>query len=232
MRALLLRVSDRMFPHGTNTFGAVPALLVLLTVVTGIVDAVSYLGLGHVFVANMTGNVVFLGFAVAGAGGLSAWASALAIGAFVLGAWSTGRLHLRALDPQRVLVRATAVHAVLVAIGVAVAGLAGQYGTVARAVLIALLAGGMGLQNAAVRKLAVPELSTTVVLTSTLTGLAADAPGFALLRRVCSVAAMIVGAVFGGLLHLRAGPASALGLAVVPLVIVAAIATRPRAETP
>ncbi|OAH12950.1 YoaK family protein [Streptomyces jeddahensis] len=232
MRALLLRVSDRMFPHGRNTFGAVPALLVLLTVVTGIVDAVSYLGLGHVFVANMTGNVVFLGFATAGAGGLSAWASALAIGAFVLGAWSTGRLHLRAPDPRHVLVRATAGHAVLVAAAVAVAGTAGRHGTVARAVLIALLAGGMGLQNAAVRKLAVPEMGTTVVLTSTLTGMAADTPGLALLRRLCSVAAMIVGAVFGGLLHLHAGPVSALGLALVPLVVVAVVAAAPPAETP
>jgi uncharacterized membrane protein YoaK (UPF0700 family) len=37
-----------------------------MTVVTGLVDALSYLALGHVFVGNMTGNVVFLGFALAG----------------------------------------------------------------------------------------------------------------------------------------------------------------------
>src|SRR5213078_4299680 len=42
-----------------------------LTFVTGVIDAVSFLGLGHVFTANMTGNVVLLGFAVAGASGLS-----------------------------------------------------------------------------------------------------------------------------------------------------------------
>ena len=45
---------------------ALPAVLVGLTAVTGLVDAVSYLALGHVFTANMTGNVVFLGFALAG----------------------------------------------------------------------------------------------------------------------------------------------------------------------
>src|SRR4030095_10649632 len=45
-----------------------PALLVCLTVVTGLVDAFSYLRLGHVFGANVTGNVVFLGFALAGVG--------------------------------------------------------------------------------------------------------------------------------------------------------------------
>jgi uncharacterized membrane protein YoaK (UPF0700 family) len=44
-----------------------PALLLALTAVTGFVDAVSYLALGHVFTANMTGNVVFLGFAMAAA---------------------------------------------------------------------------------------------------------------------------------------------------------------------
>ena len=46
-------------------------MMVALTFVTGVVDAASYLKLGHVFVANMTGNIVFLGFALAGASGLS-----------------------------------------------------------------------------------------------------------------------------------------------------------------
>jgi uncharacterized membrane protein YoaK (UPF0700 family) len=44
-----------------------PPLFLILTFVTGVVDATSYLRLGHVFVANMTGNVVFLGFGLAGA---------------------------------------------------------------------------------------------------------------------------------------------------------------------
>ena len=55
--------------------GPLPPLLVLLTVITGLVDAVSYLALGHVFVANMTGNVVFLGFAVVDAEDFSVPAS-------------------------------------------------------------------------------------------------------------------------------------------------------------
>src|SRR2546430_8631728 len=61
-------------------------LLLGLTVVTGLVDAVSYLALGHVFTANMTGNVVFLGFAAAGGNGLSAPRSGTAVVAFLLGA--------------------------------------------------------------------------------------------------------------------------------------------------
>ena len=50
------------------------------------VDAFSYLVLGHVFVANMTGNVVFLGFALAGVGGFSVVTSVVAVGAFAVGA--------------------------------------------------------------------------------------------------------------------------------------------------
>jgi uncharacterized membrane protein YoaK (UPF0700 family) len=60
--------------------------LLILTVVTGLVDAVSYLQLGRVFVANMTGNVVFLGFAVAGAQDFSIAASLTAVAAFLVGA--------------------------------------------------------------------------------------------------------------------------------------------------
>jgi uncharacterized membrane protein YoaK (UPF0700 family) len=82
---------DAARPHGP-----LPVLLVCLTVVTGLVDAFSYLSLGHVFVANMTGNVVFLGFALAGVGEISIVASLLAVLAFALGAtlggrWAAGR---------------------------------------------------------------------------------------------------------------------------------------------
>jgi uncharacterized membrane protein YoaK (UPF0700 family) len=45
--------------------------LMVLTVTTGVIDGVSYVGLGHVFTANMTGNVVFIGFALAGAEGVT-----------------------------------------------------------------------------------------------------------------------------------------------------------------
>src|SRR5580698_2556565 len=74
--------------------GPLPLLLLLLTFVTGLVDAVSYLKLGHVFVANMTGNVVFLGFAIADPQNFSIPASLAAIGAFLTGALVGGRLSL------------------------------------------------------------------------------------------------------------------------------------------
>jgi uncharacterized membrane protein YoaK (UPF0700 family) len=63
-----------------------------MTVVTGLVDATSYLKLGHVFVANMTGNVVFLGFGIAGAGGISIWASLTALSSFQIGGVVGGRI--------------------------------------------------------------------------------------------------------------------------------------------
>ncbi len=69
------------------------ATLLALTVTSGLVDAVSYLGLGHVFTANMTGNVVLLGFAAAGASGFSATACLTSLGAFLAGAPLPGARH-------------------------------------------------------------------------------------------------------------------------------------------
>src|SRR4051794_5579018 len=92
------RVARAGWPWAGSGDGRLPALLVGLTVVTGLVDAVSYLGLSHVFVANMTGNVVFLGFALAGAPGLSAPASLAALGAFLLGALAGGRIAIWSRD--------------------------------------------------------------------------------------------------------------------------------------
>ena len=79
-------------PSRDSKDGLLPPLLVALTAVTGLVDSFSYLVLGHVFVANMTGNVVFLAFALAGVRGFSATASVAAIGCFAVGALITGRL--------------------------------------------------------------------------------------------------------------------------------------------
>src|SRR3954464_3838851 len=70
--------------------GPLPALLLLLTIATGVVDAVSILALGRVFIANMTGNVVFVGFALAGAPGFSLIASLLALAGFLVGAAAGG----------------------------------------------------------------------------------------------------------------------------------------------
>src|SRR6516225_5702427 len=64
--------------------------LLALTFTTGLVDAVSYLALGRVFTANMTGNVVLLGFGIAGSGGLPVVAPLVSLGAFLIGAGARG----------------------------------------------------------------------------------------------------------------------------------------------
>ncbi|MEU3690323.1 DUF1275 family protein [Streptomyces narbonensis] len=91
MRKLLADAAHTLVPPRSDRHGPLPPLLLTLTVVTGLVDAVSYLGLGEVFVANMTGNVVLLGFAPAGTAGLSAPATAVSTAAFLVGAVAGGR---------------------------------------------------------------------------------------------------------------------------------------------
>ena len=210
---------------GGKPQGPLPPLLLALTVVTGVVDAVSILRLGRVFVANMTGNVVFSGFALVGAPGFSLSASLAALAGFLVGAlgggWLTGRLG----GDRGLLLRAgAAAELVLVAGGLALT--AGLPAAAARDGIAALLALAMGIQNAVARRLAVPDLTTTV-LTMTLTGIAADVRakdhGRARLgRRVLAVAAMFAGAVGGALLVLHVGTAPALGLATGLLAVVTA----------
>src|ERR1700704_6326072 len=91
MTAGVLRdVALTLRPSSDERHGPLVPMMVALTVLTGCVDAVSFLELGHVFVANMTGNVVFLGFALAGARGLSVVASLLALGSVLLRAVAGG----------------------------------------------------------------------------------------------------------------------------------------------
>jgi uncharacterized membrane protein YoaK (UPF0700 family) len=198
--------------------GPLPVLLVGLTVLTGVVDAVSYIALGHVFVANMTGNVVLLGFGLAGAPGLSVPASLVAMAAFLAGAGVGARVGRRTEHRAALLRGGAAAAALLLALACALAvGAAEPVDGSRRYALIAVMAAALGAQNAIARRLAVPDLTTTV-LTLTLTGLAADSrlaggPGGATLRRLVAVTAMFAGALAGGLLTLKASPAAALGLA-------------------
>src|ERR1700739_4513721 len=87
-------------------YGPLYALLLTLTVVTGVVDAVSILALGRVFVANMTGNVVFAAFAIVGAPGFSLSASLFALAGFLAGAYAGGVLIARAGTDRATLLRA------------------------------------------------------------------------------------------------------------------------------
>jgi uncharacterized membrane protein YoaK (UPF0700 family) len=217
--SVLSNVSRALWPPAGDRHGPLVPLLVALTFVTGVVDAVSYLALGHVFVANMTGNVVFLGFALAGAGGVSSSASLLALGSFLVGALAGGWLGARyGAHRGRLLRAATGAQVALIATALLVAILV--HDPLAREIrytLIALLALAMGVQNAAAQRLAVPDLTTTV-LTRTLTGLASESSfaggsGSKLTRRVAAVAAMLLGALLGGLLALRVAIAIPIAIA-------------------
>jgi uncharacterized membrane protein YoaK (UPF0700 family) len=215
-------------PRDDARHGPLPPLLLALTVVTGLVDAFSYLVLGHVFVANMTGNVVFLGFALAGAPGFSIAASALALVSFWAGAFAGGALGSKLGAHRGHLLRTTAtVEAVLFAGALALALVVATGHSVSlpsgdRYPLITLLAVALGLQNATARRLAVPDLTTTV-LTLTITGTAADSAlvggsgsGSTAGRRLLSVTAMFLGALVGALLvvHVHIAWPLAIGLAV------------------
>jgi uncharacterized membrane protein YoaK (UPF0700 family) len=124
MNAFLTDVRDTVAPARGSKDGLLPPLLVALTAVTGLVDAFSYLVLGHVFVANMTGNVVFLAFALAGTGGFSALASLVAIACFAAGALAAGRLGGRLPGRERLLGVTAAIQAVLLGAAVIMAGVA------------------------------------------------------------------------------------------------------------
>jgi uncharacterized membrane protein YoaK (UPF0700 family) len=231
-------VTATLRPRRDSRDGPLPPLLLTLTVVTGLVDATSYLKLGHVFVANMTGNVVFLGFGIAGAGGISIWASLTALASFLVGGVLGGRLGARWSSDRGRHLTATSSTQLLLITGAAViaAFSADQIGTESRYAVIVLLAIAMGIQNTAARRLAVADLTTTV-LTMTLTGIAADSalaggPGSKFGRRALSVAAMLLGALIGGLLVLKVDNAAPLALAAGLLAVVSLFAYRASRSTP
>jgi uncharacterized membrane protein YoaK (UPF0700 family) len=237
-------------------FGPLPGLLLILTVVTGVVDSISILALGRVFVANMTGNVVFAGFAIVGAPGFSLSASLFALAGFLAGAAVGGTMIIRVGGDRAALLRAgTAAEVALAAVALVLAALsgdpgvshgtthiiAGAFGAGITDALAAVLATAMGIQNAVARKLAVPDLTTTV-LTMTLTGIGADLRtvlgGAArstaradLTRRLLAIGTMLAGALAGASLTLYMSPVSALALALSLLAVTAAAAmaaaTRP-----
>ena len=169
--------------------------LLALTFTTGLIDAVSYLALGRVFTANMTGNVVLLGFGIAGSGGLPVVAPIVSLGAFLLGAGAGGVLVRRLAERHPALVaRALAIESGLLVIAAVLAAATTVHpGNASAYALIVLMASAMGVRNAVVRHIAVADLTTTV-LTMTLTGFApesrlAGGPGSGSVRRLSAVSA-------------------------------------------
>ncbi len=199
----------------------IPYALLGMTAVTGLVDAVSFLSLGRVFTANMTGNIVLLAFATAHVPGLSIARSLAALLAFLVGAVFGGRVMARASADSQIRFAAKAFLlevAFLFAASLCGIGYRGDLleHSFQPFALIALTALAMGTRNAFVRKLAIPDLTTTV-LTLTITGIGADSSlangtNPRLARRGGSIAAMFLGAAFGAVV-IRYSISAALGLA-------------------
>ncbi|MGN6168166.1 MAG: YoaK family protein [Solirubrobacteraceae bacterium] len=207
--------------------GPLAALLLALTAVAGMLDAVSILRLGGVFVATVTGNLVFLGLAAAGAKSFAVGTSALAIGGFVVGVPIGGHVCRAARSHRgRALRNVMAVKLCLAGSVLLIAVLTGPRFTTnpVRDIAVVLLAISMGAQLAVIRYLKVPDL-LTVLITMTLIGaLTERAVGWKdpkLLRRALALAVFILGVVSGGLLVLNVGIAPALGLGLAILVAVA-----------
>ena len=212
---------------------ALPPVLLVLTFTTGLLDAVSYLGLGQVFSGIQTGNLVVLGFALAGAGGFSIAGPALSLAAFFVGAALGGRLAVGlSRRHRRWLALALAVEALLVGVGaVAAAGLpADALADWRTYAVIALLAGAMGLRSATVRRLAAPEVTTTV-LTSTITSLATDAGALSPAPgrhawQLATIGIRLLGAVVGAVL-LRVSLMLPLAVVTALILVAAAVYVAP-----
>lgn len=202
--------------------------LLLLTFATGLVDAISVLILGRVFVANMTGNAIFLGFLFVPGTGFDLTAAIVAVAGFLLGAVLGGRL-FRIFGEQRPrhwLTIALGIEAVMLLVLAALAGLGvlSYYGP-SKQLLIAGLAVAFGVQNSTARQFGIQELYTTV-LTSTIVGIGVDSrlaggTGERGKLRYGVVFVMILGAVVGATLtHVVVAPVIALG----GLVVLASLA--------
>src|ERR1700754_2559726 len=213
--------------------------LLLLTFATGIVDAISVLVLGHVFVANMTGNIIFLGFWFAPHSVVDMTAALVAFVSFVTGAMLGGRLsrHLDA-DVRRWLTVALGIEVVLL---VTLALLTGagvlDYHDNTKLILIAGLAVTFGSQAATARQFGVQELSTTV-LTTTIVGIGSDSriaggTGRREKLRFSAVLTMCAGALVGATLtRWVVAPVIALAAAVVAMAAAIFRFGRRRREDP
>jgi len=186
-----------------------PALtrtLLALTFVTGIIDAVSFLALGQIFAAMQTGNVIFLGLGIAGAGGAPVLAPLVTIAAFVVGGGCAALLgrRLGALSGSGIAI-ALGIEVVLLATAAVLAAATEiSPGELAAYVTVALLALTMGLRNTLVRGFGGPNLATTV-LNLTVTALTTLAPlnlasNSDLGQRAAAFVALLAGAASGALL--------------------------------
>lgn len=197
-------VQGERLPTKTINTKAFRPLLLLLTATSGLVDAASYLQFGHVFVANMTGNIVFIGFSLAGAAGLSPISSLIAILGFAIGAILAGRM-ARALGGSGItLLRGATLIEFLIILAASLIALSmpARPSDWERDLVVVLLASAMGMQSAMTTRLKIPGFNSTVVLTTMLSTLAAESQlaggtGSENGWRIAAVLSMLLGALVG-----------------------------------
>ncbi|SRR5581483_1865603 len=222
-------------------------MLLILTWAAGAVDALSYLGLGRVFTAMMTGNTVLLGLSLAEGELLAALRSILALAGFAVGV-TLGALVVEhdtvESDWPPEVTAGLWLEAFVLALFCGLWILNGPApGTHSVRALIVLLGMSMGLQAASVRRLGVPGIATTY-LTGTITTLFVDVVGWRRAggapaqgneevtweKRVGLLAAVFVvyafGAFSGGLLLQARHPVVASAAPLAAVLIVAASAAR------
>jgi uncharacterized membrane protein YoaK (UPF0700 family) len=217
------------------------ALLISLTFATGIVDVASYLGLGQIFTANMTGNTVFLAIALGQGNGVTAIRSVVALAGFAVGAFAAGRKLEPSKDRDPWPIAVTQILYVEVVFMVVFAGVwwtvGGRSTGTSTYFLIAISSIGMGMQSAVGRRLAVPGVSTNV-LTMAMTGLMAELAAVGISgpnwrRWSAAILAMGLGAASGAVLFEQARPLLAIPMVgvLVGVCVVATLASR-HAESP
>ncbi|HEY7321980.1 MAG TPA: YoaK family protein [Candidatus Binatia bacterium] len=156
------------------------SMLLLLSLAAAGLDAISYLGLGHVFTAMMTGNTVLLGLALAQGEVLAALRSILALMGFAMGVFLGAIIVERESEPTEWPAAVTAAlvfETVILVVFAAIFMLLGNSNAGIVYLLILLSALAMGMQSAAVRRLGVPGIATTFI-TGTLTSLMVDLLGW------------------------------------------------------
>jgi uncharacterized membrane protein YoaK (UPF0700 family) len=202
----------------------IDGIVLSMTFVAGLMDAVAFLAIGDLFVAMVTGNIALLGFAVAGAHGHSIAKILIAVISFFVGAILGARLCARPAPPARPrpLAVATATHAGLLMAALALVAATDATTNRWRYSLIVALGLAMGLQSAAARRLGIPDMPTnvlTVHLTMTAIGSRlGGGSGKGTRRRLVAPAVMFCGALVGGAAILAISP-------VVPLAIAVALAS-------
>jgi uncharacterized membrane protein YoaK (UPF0700 family) len=209
MNSTVMQVWKTIVPPPGDKHGPLRPMLIGLTVVSGIVDAFSFLLLGRIFVANVTGDVLFVAFGLAGAHGFSVAAALITLGVFFLGAFLGGRLFAHfGVHRGHLLTVSCLIEAVLFGTATVIAStIHGSPTSGVKYGLIVLLGLAMGLQNALAFKLAIPGMTTSVV-TQAITGISAESPiaggsGSNMGARVSSTLALFLGALVGALLVLK-----------------------------